>query len=382
MRGQGWIRKRVLKGDRVRYTAGLWVGNRQKTKTFKKKSEATRWIRRTATFLDRGECVDFPKIKLSEFVVRWKRLYLTEKAKTTQQGYISVLKCHILPFFGHRYLTDITFRDVNKLIAEKLAEGCATNSINGMLRCLSSVFYSAKLEDLVRQNPVKDERRRSVPRKPRAARRALSADEIKSLLESANERARLVILVGVLAGLRRGEMMGLKWGDVDFKKRLIGVVRQAQYIFCGEIDESGWHTKKPKSVKGERVIDLSPKLRGELLSWRIKSGNPGDDRFVFTAAEDPESPLPPHSLRYDIKSALKGAGLPIEISYHWLRHTFGSLKLEQGESIWYVSRQMGHASISITCDTYGHPMEHNQAAARRTDEMLFDTTKIQQSRKK
>ena len=133
----------------------------------------------------------------------------------------------------------------------------------------------------------------------------------------------------------------------------------------------------PKSKQSIREIDLSPKLRKELLELYMKNGRQG---LVFCTSTG--TPLNPENvIKRDLARTLRRAeairqeaGLPPIGKFRWhdLRHTFGSLKIDQGENVYYVQRQMGHSSIQVTIDVYGHQLEsRNPGAAAKTDAMIF-----------
>ena len=133
----------------------------------------------------------------------------------------------------------------------------------------------------------------------------------------------------------------------------------------------------PKSEKSSREIDLSPALRKELLELYMKGPKIG---LVFRTSNG--KPLRPNNItRRSFRNALRDAEaarakakLPAigPLRWHDLRHTFGSIKIEQGENIYYVQRQMGHSSIQVTIDIYGHQLESRRPeAAAKTDELVF-----------
>jgi len=123
-----------------------------------------------------------------------------------------------------------------------------------------------------------------------------------------------------------------------------------------------------KSEYSQRDIDLSPLLKKELRKFYMKSRKKG---LVFVTKKGTPV-LPSNICGRKFRPAVKAAGIEGRVRWHDLRHTFGSLKLAQGESIYYVQRQLGHSSIQVTCDIYGHLLNNrNPEAAARTDEFVF-----------
>jgi integrase len=168
---------------------------------------------------------------------------------------------------------------------------------------------------------------------------------------------------------------------LDWDKNIIWVQR-ALYWQDGKNHnkapgETPWIYVTPKSEKSAREIDLSPALRKELLELYMKGSKTG---LVFRTSNG--TPLRPSNItRRSFRTALQDAEsvrakakLPAigPLRWHDLRHTFGSIKLEQGENPYYVQRQMGHSSIQITFDVYGHLLETRKPeAAAKTDEFVF-----------
>ena len=190
-----------------------------------------------------------------------------------------------------------------------------------------------------------------------------------------------MFLTALLTGMRRGEMFGLWWEDFDWEQNFIRV-RRALYWRDGKNHqkvpgEPPWIYVTPKSAKSTRKIDLSPALRKELLALYMSGPKTG---LVFRTSIG--TPLRPSNITrrsfrnalWDAEVARAKAKLPAigPLRWHDLRHTFGSIKIEQGENPYYVQRQMGHSSIQITFDIYGHLLEDRKPeAAAKTDEFVF-----------
>ena len=166
----------------------------------------------------------------------------------------------------------------------------------------------------------------------------------------------------VRAGLRLGELLGLQWGDVDLNSRFLTIRRN---LVRGLVTT-------PKSHQ-QRRVDVSQQLHDALLAWRrherkrwLKKGKPMP-ATVFTARGDGAA-LDDANVRHVLTRILEKAELR-HIRIHDLRHTFASLLIQNGESLAYVKDQMGHASIQITVDTYGHLVPGgNRAAVDRLDD--------------
>ena len=211
--------------------------------------------------------------------------------------------------------------------------------------------------------------------------RTLKPDEIQGILNSAEGIDRLMIGAAIATGARRGEQFGLDWEHIDFESNVIRV-RRALYWKYGKYHERkegepAYVFVTPKSKKSIRDIDMSPELRKQLLELSMKSGKKG---LVFCTPKG--TPMSPDNFvkrnfaailaRAEAERA--GNGLPAigKVRWHDLRHTFGSLKIDQGEDLLYVSMQMGHSSIQVTADIYAHQIRARRPeAAAKTDAVIF-----------
>src|SRR5437867_5466590 len=187
----------------------------------------------------------------------------------------------------------------------------------------------------------------------------LTPPEIRRLLDAADEPVRTLLLCAVLTGMRRGELLGLRWEDIDLEGHRIFVRRAL------------WRGKfvTPKSRRSRRTIDLAPTLRAALAKFpsRFQGG------LVF-CSPDGEPINPDTFAQRDWARALLRAEVR-RLRFHDLRHTYASLLIAQGAHPKYIQTQLGHASIQTTLDRYGHLMPDAHAAeARKLDRLVFGET--------
>ncbi|MEE8551820.1 MAG: site-specific integrase, partial [Desulfobacterales bacterium] len=188
----------------------------------------------------------------------------------------------------------------------------------------------------------------------------LTPSEILSLLDASPDlKHKTLFMLAVTTGLRQGELLGLKWTDIDWFNNQIHVNRTYNHFRFYD----------PKTKKSKRRVDVPPQMMKQLKEWKIACPS-SDLGLVFPN----ESCKPMSSLNmYNRKflPALKKAKLN-KIRFHDLRHIYASLLIDQGENIKYIQNQMGHASIKITMDTYGHLIKDvNKEAASRLGDAIF-----------
>lgn len=185
--------------------------------------------------------------------------------------------------------------------------------------------------------------------------------QVRALLEHASPEARTLLLCAVTTGMRRGELLALKWGDVDWHSRRIWVRRS--------VGPDG-RFQQPKTRGSVRAIAITPTLVSALRHHRMASSFKGDDDLIFPSERG--TPLDGRNMvRRYFEKALRNAGLP-RIRFHDLRHTFATLLIAQGEHPKLISEQLGHASVQITLDRYGHLMDQSYGdASERLEAVLF-----------
>jgi integrase len=296
----------------------------------------------------------------NDYADRWLKDYARIECKTsTADGYEGVLTQYLRPRFGRRRLDAIKRDDVKALISDLIGKELSRNTIRNALCVIRGMFNYAIEDGLLESNPAA-----RLGRFTRAARTAetkgvaLTTKEVQQFLQAARQicpEYYPLFLVAVRAGLRRGELVALQWGDLqfggeaDFSDRFILV--HHNYV-------RREHTTT-KSKKARRV-DLSRELREVLLEIRdkrlleafLKGKDNIFDELVFRSSEG--TILDPDNLYHRVfLPVLAKAGIR-KIRLHDLRHTFGSLLLQNGASIVYVKEQMGHSSIQVTVDIYGH----------------------------
>jgi integrase len=210
------------------------------------------------------------------------------------------------------------------------------------------------------------------PKVPRKEMKTLDDYQVRQLIQAA-ESTQIATLfwVAVTTGLRQGEILGLKWSDLDWDTRRIHVQRQVQrrkgegLVFC-----------EPKSASGRRVIVLGQSTIDKLREYkniqqheRMLAGDKWQEHDLMFPSPIGK-PLDPSNIVKAYKHSLKAAGLP-EIRFHDLRHSAATLMLQQGINPKIVQERLGHSDISLTLNTYSHVLPHMQEeAAEKMDELL------------
>jgi integrase len=302
-----------------------------------------------------------PKMPLfGDYTDIWLRDHAKLVCKmSTIDGYESVLRQHLRPRFAARRLDDIKRNDIKGLISDLVAKELARSTVRNALSILRSVFNYAIEDGLFESNPAANFGRFTRAAKTSGVKGiALTPEEVETFLSTAKRTCLVyypIFLLAARAGLRRGELVAIQWGDIEFGKddndRNRFIVVQHNFV-------RRQHTST-KSKKTRRV-DMSRELRSVLIKMRdnrlraacLEGKTDISTELLFSAPAG--GILDPDNLyhRYFVP-ALKKSGIR-KIRLHDLRHTFGSLLIQGGASLAYVRDQMGHSSIQITVDVYGH----------------------------
>jgi len=294
------------------------------------------------------------------FADRWLAGYARVECKTsTADGYEGVLRQYLRPRFATKPLNEIRRDDVKALINELVTKDLSRNTVRNALCVIRGIFNEAIEDGIVEVNPAaRLGRFTRIAKIAEAKGMSLTQAETGQFLQAAKEicpEYHPLFLMALRAGLRRGELVAVQWGDLQFGKDEQDANR---FIIVQHNYVRREHTTT-KSKKSRRV-DLSRELRRVLIELRdrrlleafLQGKNDISDELVFPSPGG--SILDPDNLyhRY-FQPVLTKSGLR-KIRLHDLRHTFGSLLIQSGASLVYVKEQMGHSSIQVTVDIYGH----------------------------
>lgn len=283
-----------------------------------------------------------------EYTMRWYSTYKEPKLKpTTASGYLSTCNCHLFPAWGDRPINRITTADIQVFLNERSA--LAEKTLKEILVLIRAIFRSAKEDKLLLDNPAESSRL-TIPSSKRTERKALSLEELTDIISSLgkledNDRRLMSLLI--FTGMRRGEVLGLRWEDIDADAGWIHVVRNA--VFPGGKNDAVIGT--PKTEKGKRSIPLDPVLR-ELLQPEGATG------YVF-GGDAPITKMVYERTMQRIKRTIDMHGA----TAHIFRHSYATLLNATGASPKTIQRIIGHADISTTMNRYVHGDKEQEVAA-------------------
>jgi len=380
-----------MKGHIYKRSQGSWTivydlpadtvtGRRQqKSQTIRgTKRDAERVLREVLLSLEQGSYVKPNKVTIGEWLRKWLKDYVSiNTTDRTQESYYSTVERHLIPSLGRVAITDLQAQHIQSYYAEKLNKGRAdgkgglsARSVVYHHRILSKALgYAVKMGVVVRN--VADVVQ--PPRVQRVTMSTLSSEEATRFLDAARETDYYVYLATLLyTGLRRGELLALRWRNLDLDSGTLTVVETAYKLGNGE-----YRIKEPKTPQSRRnvtlpisLVELFKVYRADQELLRIQLGiSLNADDFVFIRPDG--SPINPNAITLAFRRIIKRAGLR-RIRLHDLRHTHATLMLKAGVHPKVVSERLGHANIGITLDIYSHVLPGLQEAAAEKFDKIFE----------
>lgn len=275
------------------------------------------------------------------------------------------LKLHIAPFLGTTKLSQLTAPMVNKFVQDLRRGGRSEAMARKVLTSLKTLVSHAHVSGLVAQNVAREVKIKSKGRhkkKLRVGDGIPTKSELRTILEKAPERWRPILVAAIFTGMRASELRGLTWKDVDLDAKVVRVTQRADL----------WsNIGSPKSAAGGRTIPLAPIVINTLREWKLKcpTGNldlvfPNDKGNV----QDHSAFYGRHFVPLLVDCEIVDAADKPKFTFHALRHAAASMLIEQGWQPKKVQEVMGHSSITVTYDTYGHlfptPEDDHEAMAQ------------------
>jgi integrase len=354
----------------ARYTVETPEGPKRKTIYGRKYKEVEKKLSEARGDAARGLVFDADNLKLGEYLDRWLTDSVVDTVRpTTFERYEQIVRVHIRPSLGKLKLKNVTPAHVRSLYREKLEVGLSPRTVQYIHVTLHKALKQAVADGLIPRNATEAVR---PPQVRKEEIRPLTAEQVKILFGAVrDDRLEALYILAVHTGLRQGELLGLKWGDVDLGAGMLQVRRSLTTAKGGPV------LRAPKTKGSRRTVKLSPTaleaLRSHLERQLGEIDQAGDlwreNGLIF--ASDSGEPLKRHYITtHRFKPLLKRVGLP-QIRFHDLRHTCATLLLTKNVNPKVVSEMLGHATIAITLDTYSHVLPNMQSeAAQAMEEAL------------
>ncbi len=345
----------------LRYDVPTAPGEKRRQKNMRigamSKADAEVHKRKILRRIDEGTMVeDRASLTVEKFLSSWLDASRERLATTTHVRYADLVKRHVLPVVGQLRLSKVAPEHVRSVYVAAREKGLSNQTCLHVHRVLHTAFaYAVREERILKENVVS---RVKAPRPDQRELQTMSRDKVKLLIVAARgTRLELPVALGALTGLRRGELLALRWRNVDLQKASFFVVESLE-----QTRRHGVRFKAPKSRSSRRFVPLSPDCvellslhKGQQDALRAQAGRAyAENDLVFCNSDG--SPWPPDTFSVQFGKLAASVGLK-GFRFHDMRHAFASITLADGVSIKEVQTLMGHSSPTVTLSVYARSME-------------------------
>ena len=372
----GNIVERMTKSGKRRYEITV-EGDRdpltgQRNRVYKRvdcsEKEAKKIMRRMITDMEQNKIIKKNHKTVEEWMEEWLDLYLPNVEQTTRVGYKTKLRCYIKPALGDILIGSLRADHVQKMVNDMLAKGLSPKNIRDTFNNINAAMKKAVVLRMIPFNPCEGV---VLPKVKKYRAKVYDNDMIHTLLDIAEGTDMYIpILLGALLGLRRGEMLALRWDHIDLKNKVI-------HIRSNMVNgEDGFIIKAPKSEAGIRDLVIGDEVLAELKKARQKYmedalTSPYFQNLNFVIRQEDGSPLHPDSMTRKWSRFLKDHDLP-HIRLHDLRHSNATALIQAGVNPRVVQQRLGHSDVNITLNTYTHVLpEMDIDAAAKLDAIML-----------
>jgi integrase len=323
------------------YVQAYIEGVRYRKSTRKKDTKANlAWVRKNAydvllKLIDKQQ-IHIQSYNLQKFGFKSLEMNTSLRKANTNAKYLTIFKHYVIPYFGKWQLEDIKPSDLKQWQTKLIQKGLTGKSVKNIRGVFRGILQDAFMDEIIHRNPFDAVR---TPKTVPTEIEPFSLDEIELLISSANEWFSNYLTIAFFTGMRIGEIIGLRWEDINFHSNFLKVKRN---ISNGIIDT-------PKTAGSIREIEILPPVKKALKAQFALTGLRND--YVFLTQYGKHYQDAGVLSRKQWKPLIRATGLNYRVLYQ-TRHTFASMMLQQGEELAWVSEMMGHTNINTTLAKY------------------------------
>jgi integrase len=349
------------------WQAQITIQGHRLSKTFPTQKDGRFWIKKMLEQVESGLSFTGARMTFGEYLTQWLENCKGTIRINTWHQYEGVVRNHLRPHLGSIRLSELQPNHIQRFYNFMVEHGLSRRTMQLIHSVTRRALMVGQRQGLIGRNPAQ------VVEPPRYIKKemlVLSDTQARQLFITARGKRHAALYhLAITTGIRQGEMLGLKWNDVDWAGCVFYIKRQVQRV-SGE----GLIFTEPKTKAGSRLIQFGNETLRQLSAHRKRQDHERlqkgwqENDLIFPSSIG--TPLDQRNLIRDFKALLIEANLP-KIRFHDLRHTAATLMLLNGIPLLVVSRRLGHAKPSITLDIYGHYLPGMQSrAAALMDELV------------
>ena len=370
-RNEGTVRLRSDGHYEARVTIGVDIYGKQIQKSIygKERADVVRKMNEIIMNVQDEVYVEETDYTVNAWITKWLEKYAKFNVKeTTLEVYVRYTNTHILPFFGRLKLVKLKTANVQSFINHLDEKGLAPGTIRYILRILRGSLNQAVKEKIVKENVAKA---CVLPKDIQKEMKTLKPEKLDAFItEAKKNRFYALYMLELSTGLRRGEILGLRWQDINFKQGYVQVQQQVVMLHATPVLQSLKTTYSTRKVYiPQSIFDILEKHQKEQKVKMVKHRLTwNEEDLVFTNKFG--KIMCPKNLLRSFRSVLKNAGLE-KIRFHDLRHTYALNCLAEGIDIRTLQEQLGHHNASFTIQKYGHSTnDMKKSAADKIGKLL------------
>ncbi|MGE5436597.1 MAG: tyrosine-type recombinase/integrase [Syntrophothermus sp.] len=326
---------------------------KRKFRTVYAKSEKEAGKKLAEFYVECQKIKPVPNILIKDYARHWFKNYVESKKYNTISNYNFITK-RFIKYIGNKKLNEITTKNIKKFYEDLRKNNHLSESTiianHTAIRCLFNYAYE---EELINENPC-DRIRLKSDTETKNIFSIEQANKFIKVIDNVNESVKVGIYIAIYTGLRKGEILGLKWSDIDFENKVIHIKRQYGYNY-----KFKHYFDTPKTKTSEREVGFPDKLLKVLVEYknyylRINERYDIKSNYLFITKRG--KMFDTDRFGKTMRKVISENGLP-DITFHGLRHLYTSLKIEAGENITNIAGDLGHKNILMLSKTYAHSVK-------------------------
>lgn len=319
---------------------------KKKKRGFKTQKEAQKSLNEVLNDINKGKFISTAKYTYCDFLDIWLKQIEHSVADSTFSTYSNIVSNYLKPLIGHYLITDLNIRLLNNFKTGLHDKYLSNNYISKIISVLKNSLNYAVEQEYIIVNPAS-----KIKKPPEILKTTIgwTDDDIRVFLDVAKGSIYYpAYLLGIFCGLRRGEVLGISWSEIDFTKKKLVVLNVLSA-------DGKTLIMKPKTKGSRRNVDIPTETLMALseIKNELEKKDHISKEYNLVVPNGIGTPVHPRNLLRNMKSLINKAGVP-NITFHDLRHIHASLLLQQNIHMKVVSERLGHTKISTTMDRYSH----------------------------